>query len=294
LPVDQPAVDPRPPAGLLDGAPPYRWLDLPGRGSLVVRDSGPSPDRPDAPVVILLHGWWVDADLNWCRTYAALSDRHRVVALDHRGHGAQGLRTRRRFRLEDCADDVVAVADALGIGRFTVVGYSMGGAVAQLVQLRHPGRTAAMVLCATAAWFAPARPLRLLRWAVRPARWLLAPAWRVVWWVADRRGALGVGDPEVDRWARAAIRQGDLGLLLGAGAALGRFDARPGPSSTTPSAAAVVCTRDRVVPTAGQRELAEGLAAHVEEVDGDHLACVTAADHFVPALERALAAVAAS
>ena len=105
---------------------------------------------------------------------------------------------------------------------------------------------------------------------------------------------MAVGDPEVDRWARAAIRQGDLGLLLGAGAALGRFDARPGPSSTTPPAAAVVCTRDRVVPTAGQRELAEGLAAHVEEVDGDHLACVTAADHFVPALERALAAVAAS
>ncbi len=146
MPVDRPAVDPKLPAGLLDGAPPYRRLDLPGRGSLVVRDSGPSPDRPDAPVVILLHRWWVDADLNWCRTYAALSDRHRVVALDHRGHGSHGLRTRRRFRLEDCADD----------------------------------------------------------------------------------------------------------------------------------------------------ELAEGLAAHVEEVDGDHLACVTAADHFVPALERALAAVAAS
>ena len=74
-----------------------------------------------------------------------------MVALDHRGHG-KGLRTW-WFRLEDCADDAVAVAAALGIDRFVAVGYSMGGPVAKLAWRRHPDRVAGLVLCATAYRF---------------------------------------------------------------------------------------------------------------------------------------------
>src|SRR5438132_3426601 len=47
-----------------------------------------------------------------------------------RGHG-DGIRAGSRFRLEDCADDIAALAEVLGIGRFVAVGYSMGGMVAQ-------------------------------------------------------------------------------------------------------------------------------------------------------------------
>jgi len=55
--------------------------------------------------------------------------------MDHRGHG-RGIRSAKPFRLADCADDVAALADRLGIETFIPVGYSMGGTVAQLMWRR--------------------------------------------------------------------------------------------------------------------------------------------------------------
>ena len=132
-------------------------IELAERGPLFVRDiAGP----PGAPTVVLLHGWTASADLNWFTCYGPLSDHYRVVAFDHRGHG-RGLRSRRAFRLEDCADDVAAVADELGVESFVPVGYSMGGPIAQLVWQRHRERVDGLVLCATAPYFAGRRPERL-------------------------------------------------------------------------------------------------------------------------------------
>src|SRR3954454_20650831 len=101
--------------------PPGRTVELPGRGTTFVREvSGP----PGAATVVLLHGWTVTADLNWFTSYAALGRRFHVVALDHCGHG-QGISCRRPFRLEDCADDVAALAEVLGLRQVIVAGYSM-------------------------------------------------------------------------------------------------------------------------------------------------------------------------
>ncbi len=76
-------------------APPWREVHLPGLGKMRIRDSGPPEADPDAPTVLLLHGWTVSADLNWCRTYGPLARRARVVAWDQRGHGSGGLRRTR-------------------------------------------------------------------------------------------------------------------------------------------------------------------------------------------------------
>src|SRR4051794_13728003 len=101
--------------------PPGRAVELPGRGTTFVREvEGP----PGAPTVVLLHGWTATADLNWFPSFGPLGRRFHVVALDHRGHG-RGIRTSAPFRLEDCADDVVALGDVLGLDRFVVAGYSM-------------------------------------------------------------------------------------------------------------------------------------------------------------------------
>ena len=54
-----------------------------------------------------------------------------------------------RFRLADCADDAAALLDVLGIDQAIVVGYSMGGPIAQLLWHRHPEKVAGLVLCAT-------------------------------------------------------------------------------------------------------------------------------------------------
>src|SRR5436305_3314555 len=88
-------------------------VELPGRGRTFVRElAGP----PGAPTVVLLHGLAATADLNWLPSYRPLARQFHVVALDHRGHG-RGIRSARPFRLQDCADDVSALADVLGIDR---------------------------------------------------------------------------------------------------------------------------------------------------------------------------------
>lgn len=104
-------------------------------------DSGqpdqPAPDGSADQAVLLFHGWTSTAALNWYRCFPALSAHYRVIALDHRGHG-RGIRSRLPFRLEHCADDAASLVDQLDLGPTTVVGYSMGGSVAQLMWRRAP------------------------------------------------------------------------------------------------------------------------------------------------------------
>src|SRR5208283_2199034 len=98
---------------------------------------------------MLIHGVAGTAELNWAKAFMPLSRHFRVVAADLRGQG-DGIRLRSRFRLEDCADDFAALAGVLGIGRFTAVGYSMGGLIAQLLYRRHAPLVSGLVLCSTA------------------------------------------------------------------------------------------------------------------------------------------------
>ncbi len=72
----------------------------------------------------------------------------RVVVFDQRWHG-QGISSP-RFLLEDCAGDVAALADALGVDTLVPAGNSMGSLVAQLVWYRHRERLDRLVLGAAA------------------------------------------------------------------------------------------------------------------------------------------------
>ena len=111
---------------------------MPGRGTTFVRElPGPSAD---APTLLLLHGWTATADLNWFSVYEALGRHYRIVALDHRGHG-RGIRSRKPFRLADCADDAAALVRELGLGSVIPVGYSMGGPIALLIDKKFLAET---------------------------------------------------------------------------------------------------------------------------------------------------------
>jgi 3-oxoadipate enol-lactonase len=260
------------------------------RGTTFVREvAGP----PGAPVLLLLHGWTVNADLNWFACYEALGRHFRVLAMDHRGHG-RGIRSWWPFQLEDCADDAAALAEQLGVELFVAVGYSMGGPVAQLAWRRHPDRVAGVVLSATSASFGSNPGAQIyfssLLGLSMAARLTPSPVRRrVTGNVIRRRVPRGL----LADWWLAEMDRNSVSAVLEAGWALGRFDSRPWVGSMDVPTAVVVTQRDAVVPPHRQRALAASIpGATVHPADADHASCVTEPERFVPALVDACTSVA--
>jgi 3-oxoadipate enol-lactonase len=264
-----------------------RLVELPGRGIARVWDcAGPR----DAPTLMLIHGVTVTAELNWGKIFAPLSRHFRVLAMDLRGHG-DGISVGRRFRLEDCADDVAALAEVLAIDSFVAVGYSMGGMVAQLVCRRHAPMVSGLVLCATARNVLGSPAEKLAALALPPTaaaiRWnpLLQPV------SAELLGLtlLGpVGDPATATWARAQLRRTPLGTALSAIQAVCEFSSHSWISQVDVPTAVVVTTQDRIVPASRQRKLAGAIpGASIHEVDADHAVCITAPQTFAQVLLQA-------
>jgi 3-oxoadipate enol-lactonase len=264
--------------------PPGEALELPGRGTTFVRRlTGPE----GAPTLVLLHGWTATADLNWFTAYEALGKRYQVVAIDHRGHG-RGIRSKKLFRLEDCADDAIAACDALGIDQIIPVGYSMGGPVAQLMWKRHSDRVSGLVLCATSGYFVTSREERLsfmgLSGLAAVAR--LTPLQARRWLTAQLY--LQRKTEQWEPWAIDEASMHDWRAVLEAGRAIGSFSSRSWIGEVDVPTSVVITMRDRVVPVRRQVRLFESIkGAEAFRVDGDHDAVVANADRFVPTLLRA-------
>jgi pimeloyl-ACP methyl ester carboxylesterase len=239
--------------------------------------------------VVLLHGLGASAELNWSGVMNALGPGVRVVAPDIRGHGE--TTTRERFTLEDAADDVVAVADALSLDEFIVVGYSMGGAIAQLVCHRHGARVRGLVLCATSRAFRQNWRERLM-FATLPSLRCAAST------VPDdlaQAAALRVVARFTDGACNAAIDPGravDIGKVLEAARALGSFDSRDWVAGVDLPCSVVVHLRDQLVPTPRQFALAHALPqATVHPFDGDHFGVVKKPAAYISTLQAAVRSV---
>lgn len=248
------------------------------------------PGPPGAPTVVLLHGWTATADLNWFPAFVPLGRKFHVVALDHRGHG-HGLRSRRPFKLTDCADDVAALLDTLEVSTATIVGYSMGGAIAQLVWRRHRPRVRSLVLAATSRNFAGSREEAMAFMGLAG----LAAVSRVVPDVLRRRVVhqyLGKrAEKGWEAWAIEQVRPHDWTAVLEAGRAIGSFSSREWIGTVDVPTSVIITNDDHVVPTRRQVRLAESIPdAHVFRIDGDHDVCVSGADRFVPMLVDAVKA----
>jgi 3-oxoadipate enol-lactonase len=268
-------------------APQTRLVKLPGRGVTRVWEcAGP----PDAPTLMLIHGVTVTAELNWGKVLVPLSRHFRVLAMDLRGHG-DGIRAGWRFRLEDCADDVAALAEVLAIGSFVAVGYSMGGMVAQLVYRRHAPLVSGLVLCATArnVLGSPAEKLAALALPSAAAAFWWNPLLQPV--SAEILGMTLLGpmdDPATAAWARAQLRRTPLRTALSAVQAVCEFTSHSWIGQVDIPAAVVITTRDHVVPASRQRKLATAVpGASIHEVDADHAVCITAPQLFAQVLLQA-------
>lgn len=231
---------------------------------IAVRQVGPR----DGPALVMIHGLAGSSMAEWYKVAPSLAERFRVVMIDHRSHGFSQL-DRGRFEIEDLADDVAAVMDELGLESATVVGYSMGGTIAQSLARRHPRRVTRLVLVATmshhpAGW----------RWA-RTVGTAMARGWERL---------TGTGTPEVRSayllatravelrhaswlWEESHRRDPDAGAA--ASFALLRFDSRPWLSELQVPALVVIPERDQLVPMAWQHDLAARLPdASIEVIEG--------------------------
>ncbi|MCU1356852.1 MAG: putative hydrolase or acyltransferase of alpha/beta superfamily [Acidimicrobiales bacterium] len=273
------------------GGPPIplgRRLELPGRGTTFVREvDGP----PGAPTVLLLHGLIASGGLNWFQAFKPLSKHFRVLAIDHRGHG-RGLRSWRRFRLADCADDAAALLDELGIDQAITVGYSMGGPIAQLLWHRHPEKVSGLVLCATSNRFVPGVRERL---AFVTAVSALAGTTRVGQLVTrlplaplQRRipRAVRARPDSLRQWARAEMRRHDARMVTEALAATTNFDSRKWLHPVDVPTSIMVTANDRAIPPEEQLRLYLAIPhATVRQHDEGHTWCAKA--NFGPALVQA-------
>jgi pimeloyl-ACP methyl ester carboxylesterase len=78
-----------------------------------------------------------------------LASSEELILIDNRGIG-RSTDNGQPFDIPQLADDVVRVVDALGIERTSLLGWSMGGFVAQTLALQHPGRINKLILLSTA------------------------------------------------------------------------------------------------------------------------------------------------
>jgi len=257
-----------------------RRIVLRKRGTTFVREvEGP----PGAPTVLLLHGWLASAGLNWFRVFDELGRDFRVVAMDMRGHG-RGIRSARRFRLADCADDAAALLDVLDAGPAIVVGYSLGGPVAQLLWQRHRDAVQGLVLCATAHTLLPGMREQ---WAFTTMMGVAAGTTRagqLITKVPRQRArhrslAAAQANPparpsSLQTWARAEMRRHSYRMVLEAGVAMSNFSSRRWIGDIDVPCTVVVTTRDRAIPPLAQLHMALAIpGAHVHRIDDGHLVC---------------------
>lgn len=88
-----------------------------------------------APPVLFLHGI-MGHRRDWDVLIDRAGERHRVVAVDQRGHGRSEWT--RSYRVAEMADDAIALIEQLGVAPVPVVGHSMGAMVALVVAARRP------------------------------------------------------------------------------------------------------------------------------------------------------------
>ena len=277
--------------------PEGRMVDVPGRGRMFVVDV-PGP-TPDAPTVVLLHGLATTAYLSWFAALGAVAEHYRVVTFDLRWHG-RGLRGE-SFRVTDCADDVAAVLDHLGIDQAIIAGYSLGGAVAQETWHRHPEKVSGLVLCSTSGSWAVDRGERLFFPALGAA---ITPLSRLAVAAVERRSASLPDLPSFDTsdlaaWGLAELRSTSGWTTPHVMAELGRFDSSSWIGDVNVPTAVVVTERDGAIPAARQRALAAAVPGSIElSSPGGHASLFL--DHerwglvFLDALERVAAQLPAS
>ncbi|WP_432049114.1 alpha/beta fold hydrolase [Streptomyces asiaticus] len=124
----------------LDGAVfTHHFEDVPGDHETVrwhYVETGPGAGAGEP--VVFLHGM-PDSWFLWHHQMAALADSYRCVAIDLKGYG-QSEKGRGDYRHSGAAGQLVALLDAIGVDRFTLVTHDRGTVQGDHIAAAHPGR----------------------------------------------------------------------------------------------------------------------------------------------------------
>jgi len=102
----------------------------------------------DGPPLVLIMGYRLSSAAWPAKFVDALAGRFTVITLDNRGTGRSDKPVT-GYALANMARDVAALLDEIGVERAYLLGYSMGGAIAQEFVRQFPHRVAGLILCAT-------------------------------------------------------------------------------------------------------------------------------------------------
>lgn len=101
--------------------------------------------NPSAPTILMLHGFGVSGHM-FDEFAERMQDRYHLIALDQRGHGDTDWSSDGDYSRDSFVSDLEGFREALGIGRFLLIGHSMGGLTAATYTARNPGIVRALVL----------------------------------------------------------------------------------------------------------------------------------------------------
>jgi len=104
--------------------------------------------RSDLPSLALSHSLGCDHSM-WAPQMPDLLEHFQVLRYDTRGHGASAVAVG-DYTLDQFGQDVLGMADQLGLAKFAFCGISMGGAVGQWLAINAPQRLTRLVLANTA------------------------------------------------------------------------------------------------------------------------------------------------
>ena len=118
------------------------WVNVEGT-TFAYRDLGP---RDGSPLVLLNH-WGAVLDNFDPRIVDGLAKKHRVIAIDYRGIGGSGGTA--PLTVSEMANDAIAVIRTLGFQKVDLLGFSLGGFVAQDIALKAPEIVRKLILTGT-------------------------------------------------------------------------------------------------------------------------------------------------
>jgi 3-oxoadipate enol-lactonase len=230
-------------------------------------DEGPR----DAPVLVLSGSLGSTVEM-WRPQVAPLTERFRVIRIDHRGHGGSPVPPG-PYRVADLAGDVLALLDSLGLDRVAWCGLSLGGVVGQYLASETPQRISRLTLCCTSPHW-PDPSVWEQRIAAVTASGTGAIAASVVerWFTPEWAAA----HPEVVADAVAQVAGTPDAGYAGCCEALRVWDHRPRLGAITAPTLVVAGGQDPATPVEPHaRTLAEGIpGARLEVLDAAHLATI--------------------